>query len=665
MRFSLQDVKKSVQRRGGELTLSPHFLLPGELHSEIARLIDYHERMLSLPQRQFSFEEARACIGDYRLANCLIATLSFWYSWRQRDWQQAVQEKGASPAEPDLASPVQLRLALYNYVNEHYRGFLDAQAREQALQTFAARYQLDSADLEYLLALDSEEEALLVREAPLPPAPQDVATLYNQWTFEAVLFNASSVNFVIDPRAFASAQAAHASSPGTGSGLGAVIKRLAFLARKLGVYYDLSYDPSSKQQLTHPLLTLTLYGPQEMTGTPQQYGQRLARLCRLLLGYSDTTMGRRKRSSLTVAIVEAGATVHFLQRSYRFVMDSQLLQLLPPPHEIDEKQERIAHDTATLFDSGIERSFADAFASLASSRGVDGWQLEREPEPLLLEESIFIPDFALTRAGQRVYVEILGFWTPSYRERKIQKLQQLQQRDDLVLAIPAEARAAFAEIAAHFPIAYYNGQLSVTELLHLLRSHYDDFADRLTRIDVSTIRTLVEREGLLPERDCYEALYCYRRSELQHAAERVTDGDIVFQPGLGLYDRGWLLRLKQMFMAWIEENGPLSLVQAINQLKVFSSAIRNAREYDSATLESILPLWPEVRVRRDSIFEAVVELGSETGEAGGDAMLYEMAEPVREAHRQVRERRNSRKSEKKRPAPVQEQQNVQGGLWDE
>src|SRR5213080_865732 len=87
----------------------------------------------------------------------------------------------------------------------------------------------------------------------------------------------------------------------------------------LGVYYDLTYDPSSAN--TAPLLHLTLYGPQEMTGAPQQYGMRLARLCRLLLGYGSSPRQvasvshernkQKRRSALTNAIVEAEATVHF------------------------------------------------------------------------------------------------------------------------------------------------------------------------------------------------------------------------------------------------------------------------------------------------------------------------------------------------------------------
>ena len=80
MRFSLQDVKKQIHRRGGELLVSLHFLRPGELRTEIERLVDYHERLLNRPQRQFSYDDARACIGDYRLAHCLIAALSHWYN---------------------------------------------------------------------------------------------------------------------------------------------------------------------------------------------------------------------------------------------------------------------------------------------------------------------------------------------------------------------------------------------------------------------------------------------------------------------------------------------------------------------------------------------------------------------------------------------------------
>ncbi|GCE17846.1 DUF790 family protein [Dictyobacter kobayashii] len=272
MRFSLQDIRKSVQRRGGQLAVSLHFLRAGELQEEIARLIAYHERLLGQPQRSFVADEARALIGEYRLAHCLIATLSHWYNWRQREWGGIVAQMGGNEALQAVGSSVQLRLALYTYVNEHYHGFLSAQQRAEALQVVASSYALSSSDLEYLLVLDSEDEAILTRELAGPPTVEDVMALYNQWTFEAALFNASSVHFVIDVMAFNRAESPQSALQNPTAGIGAVIKRLCFLARRLGVYYDLEYEQATQASLTgsapSPILHLTLYGPQEVTGAP-------------------------------------------------------------------------------------------------------------------------------------------------------------------------------------------------------------------------------------------------------------------------------------------------------------------------------------------------------------------------------------------------------------
>ncbi|HJT56105.1 MAG TPA: hypothetical protein VJ761_06405, partial [Ktedonobacteraceae bacterium] len=375
MRFSLQDVKKQVQRRGGELYVSLHFLRPAELHADIERLVAFHERHIGVQHRQFSIDEARTMIADYRLANCLLATLSAWYTWQQPDWQETVSCLGngifSRLEEAGITSPIYLRLALFNYINEHYSGFLDAQQRSEVLQAFASPYGLSIPDLEYFLALDNESEAVLARETPHPPSVQEVAALYNQWAFEAALFNASDVHFAIDCQAFIRAQKAEEPSHTPAAGIGSVIKRLCFLARKLGVYYDLAYDterggrpqgiaptddtggrpqgiaPTDDTERIHlsennaAILHLTLYGPQEMTGAPQQYGLRLARLCRMILGYGSARpagANHRSRPGLIGAVREAEATVHFLQRAYHFAMNSDLLKLLPsdtiPPNPV-------------------------------------------------------------------------------------------------------------------------------------------------------------------------------------------------------------------------------------------------------------------------------------------------------------------------------------------
>ena len=44
---------------------------------------------------------------------------------------------------------------------------------------------------------------------------------------------------------------------------------------------------------------------------------------------------------------------------------------------------------------------------------------------LLLGDTVMIPDFALThkRLGQRVLIEIVGFWHPDYLRRKVEKVR--------------------------------------------------------------------------------------------------------------------------------------------------------------------------------------------------------------------------------------------------
>ncbi len=676
MRFSVQDIKKTIQRRRGELAISFSFLHPGELHSEIARLIAYHEQMLGQPQRLFVTEEAQATIGEYRLAHCLIATLSNWYSWQQRSWSEVVQQMKGSAELLAFSSPIQLRLALYSYVNAQYQGFLDGENRQGALQTFAQTYQLAASELAYLLVLDSEREALLTREAASPPDPQEVATIYNQWVFEAALCNASRVNFMIDCAAFARIDAGNSAGGATHleSGVGTVIKRLCYLARMLGVYYDLAYEPANPSIHSGAdhhalLLSLTLYGPQEVTGAPQQYGVRLARLCRSLLGYGLPTSAKagseptKKTSILSRALVSAKATVHLSQRIYQFDMDPHLLQLLPSVSETKQA------DSSQLFDSSIEQTFAEAFAALVVGLGVDGWRLEREPEPLLLAHHIFIPDFALTRGRRRIYVEILGFWTPSYQERKVQKLQQLRGRDDLLLAIPIAAKEAFAALADAFPIVYYHGQLSVTDVLQVLRSRYNDFAQRLASIDLAAVRERVVQEGLLPESACYELLCCYRRSEIQLVAERVcaqSDGPsdecslIVFVPGLGLYHHRWMDQCRQSLRAWLNALHSASLSDVVCEIKRQQPVLQNCAD---ATIETFLSLWPEVRIQRNSIFDAHVEFTERTVTTTRDEVALAPEEAVcvaeKPAKRQVRERRPGTKKH-----PAEASAVLQGSLWD-
>jgi len=78
-------------------------------------------------------------------------------------------------------------------------------------------------------------------------------------------------------------------------------------------------------------------------------------------------------------------------------------------------------DNPVSYDSNIERTFSQKFELFNT-----GWSLEREPEPLITKaKTAFIPDFILTKHESKVLVEIIGFWTREYLERKINKISQI------------------------------------------------------------------------------------------------------------------------------------------------------------------------------------------------------------------------------------------------
>jgi predicted nuclease of restriction endonuclease-like RecB superfamily len=72
------------------------------------------------------------------------------------------------------------------------------------------------------------------------------------------------------------------------------------------------------------------------------------------------------------------------------------------------------------FDSDLERRIAE----LWHRQPVPGWTFTRDQEFLYEGQQVFTPDFVLTGPrGLKIYIEVVGFWTPQYLHEKHQRLQ--------------------------------------------------------------------------------------------------------------------------------------------------------------------------------------------------------------------------------------------------
>jgi uncharacterized protein len=100
-------------------------------------------------------------------------------------------------------------------------------------------------------------------------------------------------------------------------------------------------------------------------------------------------------------------------------LDSNSTEML----EINIENSKDNSYVPTLFDSKIEKIFLQKFEIFNT-----GWTIEREPEPIITKQkTAFIPDFILSKFNNRVFVEIIGFWTKEYLERKISKIFEIVQ----------------------------------------------------------------------------------------------------------------------------------------------------------------------------------------------------------------------------------------------
>jgi predicted nuclease of restriction endonuclease-like RecB superfamily len=132
---------------------------------------------------------------------------------------------------------------------------------------------------------------------------------------------------------------------------------------------------------------------------------------------------------------------------------------------LDDRSNLISHFRRfPVFDSQLERDFAADFQE-TFKQAVHGWQLARADVVIPLEgNSVMIPDFTLRRPnGQEVYLEIVGFWTPEYLSRKIEKVKAARL-DNLILAV-SKRLALCRAVAEELAVLWFAKKLSAAAVV--------------------------------------------------------------------------------------------------------------------------------------------------------------------------------------------------------
>ena len=142
--------------------------------------------------------------------------------------------------------------------------------------------------------------------------------------------------------------------------------------------------------------------------------------------------------------------------------------------ELDHTDGLGSHYTAQdVFDSDLERTFARKW-----DRANTDWELHRERDVLDLGDEVMIPDFALEHPdGRRAILEIVGFWTPEYLEKKLAKIRGADT-DHLVLAVSERLQCDESDFgAAADRVLWFKTGIHVYDVVELAEEYARPVSD--------------------------------------------------------------------------------------------------------------------------------------------------------------------------------------------
>lgn len=250
------------------------------------------------------------------------------------------------------------------------------EVKQQVMAQAASRLGIPVVQLEESLWSDSEDELVLERFVPLPA--RELIQRYNLSLTQTLLFKAVSLEF-------------------TASGnYQRIFRRLKYL----GLMYTV--------EQVDGLYQILVDGPVSLFKMTERYGTSLAKLLPTITEADEWRLkahvvgGDRQAPKLVELVLES----------------DKVKELLTVPG---------AEETRERFDSSVEAAFARSFNALKL-----GWTLKREPELLTAGRYVFIPDFGFEKNGVKAYLEVVGFWTDEYLQKKVGKLKELEVENLLV-----------------------------------------------------------------------------------------------------------------------------------------------------------------------------------------------------------------------------------------
>jgi predicted nuclease of restriction endonuclease-like RecB superfamily len=434
------------------------------------------EKKAVLEDRISAIEESDAG-SDYKLVRGFYALLERRCIFKSRDSNSENDGKNSSSSDSTvpIIDPPRIRKAVFEESSK--RGFaLTELERREIAGSVASKLHLSSHDV-VLKAMWSDLDDNLIIDHFDAIEPQALVGWYNLSLMQTLLFNCTKLDFYI-------------------SG-GLNWKRVLRAVKRLGLMYHLQQP----QQQQENRIICSLEGPLSLFKLTDRYGTLLAKLLPSIIfpSYkkvqSSSNRGEWHLDAWIVRKTMEGRKIYEFK-----ISKDEIPELMTDPYSsfpsssITEKEVEGSspYNDNYNFDSTVEEKFAKRF-----EQSETGWRLTREPDPLVLSNGgAFIPDFMFEKYDKKIYLEIVGFWTKEYLERKLQKLADIfismdsrkkrknndGKTDLLFIAVNEDfacSKFSFSSIVPKEQLIFYkNDTVPVKPILDYLKSIDREMIDR-------------------------------------------------------------------------------------------------------------------------------------------------------------------------------------------
>jgi predicted nuclease of restriction endonuclease-like RecB superfamily len=333
-------------------------------------------------------------------------------------------------AESEL-NPVEARKAVFREASIVKAS--SQEDRRRVLRKVSAELATSPEALEKTLFCDMEEELIMRDFKPLPN--DTLLKYYNLSVTQTLLFKSLRVEF---------------SASGNWKNIFREVKRL-------GLIYSVERGDGVGGEQGQGQFKVSLDGPLSLFKMTERYGTSIAKLLPQITASDSWTI------KAEILARSRGGKI------YNFEADSKELKDLITNvgrgggDVIGEDSNR--PQVGPMYDSTTEEKFARSFLSYGT-----GWALRREPEPLVAGIHVLIPDFSFEKDGMKVYLEVVGFWTPEYLGRKIGKLNSIASGIDMIIAADESLACSKLErLKGKARVIYYKREVPMKPIVEHLR----------------------------------------------------------------------------------------------------------------------------------------------------------------------------------------------------